>query len=619
MNKRGQIAIFVIIAVVIIAAAIGIFIFRDAIFSTFTTSKFSEVYETYDDCIEQTTLRATEIAGMQGGYIELPEFEPGNEKNPFSSQLDFLGIGVPYWYYVSRSGDVKEQVPSMNLIENQIEDFLESELRHCDFSSFRAEGIVIELDELDVKVNVRDSRIDVDVRSDLVVEKGDLIERKREHDVRVDTDFGEVYKLAKDVYSKEKSEMFLENYAVDVMYNYAPVTGSEISCSPKVWNPREVFDDLKNGLSANVGALKLEGNYYELDDKEDEYFVVDINSNTPTRFLYDESWPTRIEVWPAENSLMVAEPVGLEQGLGILGFCYVPYHFVYDIYFPVLVQIQKGDAIFQFPVSVVVDKSMPRNSLDGNGNEGNDLDEFCNYKNTQVRVSTYDSDIEPLEADINFVCLQERCSIGKTGIQGSFSADFPQCVNGRVVASADGFLSESQYIDTNTETSVELILSKLYEVDLELLVSGRGVDEGGIVIVRFEGERHGTTAAYPEQETISLVSDELYNVSVSVFSGRELRIPASSTRQCVEIPAGGLMGIFGKTNEECFEVEMPATTLENSLSAGGNSLEIFSEGELKSAGKLKINIPSLPTVRDLEQVQQNYELIESNYLEVDLR
>ena len=28
---------------------------------------------------------------------------------------------------------------------------------------------------------------------------------------------------------------------------------------------------------------------------------------------------------------MIAKPVGTEQGMGIMGFCYSPYHFVYDI------------------------------------------------------------------------------------------------------------------------------------------------------------------------------------------------------------------------------------------------------------------------------------------------
>ena len=39
----------------------------------------------------------------------------------------------------------------------------------------------------------------------------------------------------------------------------------------------------------------------------------------------------------------MAEPVGNQEGMGMLGFCYVAYHFVYDLAYPVLVQVYYED------------------------------------------------------------------------------------------------------------------------------------------------------------------------------------------------------------------------------------------------------------------------------------
>lgn len=623
-SRRAQITVFVIIAIVIVAAVVLVFVFRDSIFGSQTGGEFESVYESFDNCVEQSTLRGLQIAGIQSGYVDVPEFEPGSDYAPFSSQLDFLGNPVPYWYYVSSNGVVKEQVPSISVIETQMEEYLELELERCEFNDFRNQGMIIDYSSPSVNVEISDRFTDVSVNMEINVERGDSRERKTNHEVRVDTRFGDLYNTAREIYSKQKQDAFLENYDVDVLYNYAPVTGTEISCSPITWNPQDVVNDLKQGISANVGALKIQGDYYDLQTKRNEYFVVDVESDYTANFIYNENWPTRIEVWPVENNVMVAEPIGLEQGLGILGFCYIPYHFVYDIYHPVLIQLSYDDEIFQFPVSVVIDKSVPREALEGSAIGDTDLSMICSNKNSPTIVNTYDSELNPIEARIDFYCLNERCAIGNTEVSGNnavYSGNFPQCVNGRVVASAEGYVSQSEIISTNENERVDLILDKLYNLDLRILSSGSEVNlnEGELAIVRFESENYNTVVAYPQQRNIS-IAQGIYNVSVQVFSGNDLTIPASVTRECVDIPAKGILGVFGRTNEECFTIDIPAQEISSALTAGGKSVEIISEEtDLRNSNEIVLNVPSLPRPNTLEQLQQNYEIYENNFLEVDFR
>ena len=47
---------------------------------------------------------------------------------PFSSQLNFLGDFIPYWYYVSGNNIQKEQMPSKNDMEEQLEEFIEEKI-----------------------------------------------------------------------------------------------------------------------------------------------------------------------------------------------------------------------------------------------------------------------------------------------------------------------------------------------------------------------------------------------------------------------------------------------------------------------------------------------------------
>jgi len=502
----------------------------------------------------------------------------------------------------------------LSKIESQVEEFLEQEIKLCNFDEFRKQGYIIDYDEPEVHVDIGTSEVQVEVNREIVVEKDNSKSRVTNREIEINSNFGSLYGSAREIYNKEMDDMFLENYGIDVMYNYAPVTGVEISCAPEIWNPQEVIEEIQAGLSANMMMLRTEKN------KNEDYFVVELDSDADVSFMYNSEWPTRIEIWPVENELMVAEPVGLEQGMGIIGFCYVPYHFVYDIYYPILIQVYEKDELFQFPVSVIIAKSSARNALETSEIDQEDsMDEFCNYKNTIVSVYTYDNNLNPVQADIDFVCLNQKCSMGETEVSGGdavLSTAFPQCINGKIVAKAEGYVTTEQYVSTNEPQTVNVLMDKLYDLDLDLIVGGRPFSEG-IAIISFDSDENSFTAVYPDQEEIKLSQGE-YEISVQVFGDSSLTIPSSTSRQCVETPSSGIGGFLGITHEECFDITIPSQTIDNALIAGGKVSEFILESELYGAGEIEIEVNSFPRPTSLEQLQENYNLVEVNRLGVQI-
>ena len=102
-NKKGQVTIFIIIAILIIAGVIAYFFLRTSLIKTSIPENVQPIYTTFLTCLEDDASTGINVLQSQGGYIFLPEFEPGSLYMPFSSQLNFLGVGVPYWYYISRN------------------------------------------------------------------------------------------------------------------------------------------------------------------------------------------------------------------------------------------------------------------------------------------------------------------------------------------------------------------------------------------------------------------------------------------------------------------------------------------------------------------------------------
>ncbi|MEM4271024.1 MAG: hypothetical protein QXO70_02935, partial [Candidatus Pacearchaeota archaeon] len=152
-NKKGQIGIYVIIALIVVGAIIGYFLVSRYVVER-VSPEFRPIYAQYESCIKKETELAINLAESQSGYVEAPEYIPGSEFAPSSNMLNFLGFPVPYWYYISNNGLQKEQVPSKSDIERQISDYVAARINNCNFEKFYGEGFVINMSEPEVKVSI---------------------------------------------------------------------------------------------------------------------------------------------------------------------------------------------------------------------------------------------------------------------------------------------------------------------------------------------------------------------------------------------------------------------------------------------------------------------------------
>jgi|APSaa5957512535_1039671.scaffolds.fasta_scaffold19142_5 hypothetical protein len=609
LNKRGQVTIFIIIGILIVAGVGLFFTFQDSIVGTSVPTTLEPVYNQFLECVKENTLTGINVMESQAGYIYLPEFEKGSEYMPFSSQLDFLGSAVPYWYYVSENGFEKEQVVSISDMETDLERFVEEQINDCDFDSYYEDEFLIDYGVVEAKANIKSEKVEIKLDMGMTIEKADESIFIKDHRVSVNSNLGKLYDSAIEVYEKEQDEFFLEEYAIDTLNLYAPVEGVEFTCSPQTWIVEEVFDELQQAIEDNTLSLKSKGGNYILNNKENEYFVVDVNSDV--KFFNSVNWPYSFEVSPSDEAIMVTEPIGNQQGLGVLGFCYAPYHFVYNVKYPVLVQVQEGEEIFQFPLAVVIQGNKPREGLDVEIFEVEDL-ETCKYQNTLTSVSAYDSNGNSILAEISYECSGAVCRIG----QAPLNENFPQCVNGYVLAEAEGYKSGRHLYSTLEEGSVSIVLDKLHDSVVELKLNNQNYN--GKAVINFVSEEGSKTILYPDQKNVMLSAGN-YEVQVYVYKDSSLILGASTKEQCIETIAPGIRGLLGIKTKECFEIAVPEQIISEVLAGGGKLDYTISENQLKSSEVIEINAQGLATPTNMEELQQNYNLFETKSLEIILR
>ena len=618
-SRRGQVTIFVIVALVLVGLIVLFFAFKGSFSGDKIDVEFAPIYELYEQCISQETSNGVKLLSSQGGRIDVGEFAPGNDFNPFSSQLSFLGLSIPYWYGLSGNNRVVENVPSLNEMGNELENFISGRLNDCDFSSFRSNGFYIELSEPEVSIDIQDAFVFVSVDAPLSVYKGEKSTRRSSHDVSVTSQLGKLYSSAIKIYNSEQESLFLENYALDVLQSYAPVDGVEVQCAPKIWKTPEVVDDVKLALASNIGAIRFSGAFSDSRDKIDNYFTVDTTLDAPVSLIYlPEQFPSKIEVTPATQALMIAEPVGTQEGLGVMGFCYVPYHFVYDVSFPVLVVVGDGLETFQFPVVAVIDNNVVREAQPSEFNQEESTVDVCSFAEGQINVKTYDNSLNPIPANISFSCFDSVCNLGQTKLSGesaSLDAPIPLCVNGKLTASVSGYAPSKISYSSNKESIAELILDKEYSVNIDLKLGGNKVNNL-TAIVHFTGEDdYSVSAVLSENNKVNL-KEGLYDIKVYVYGNSNVVIPATRKTECFTAAKGGIAGIFGGTHEECVDVEIPSVKIDYALRGGGKTTSYLLESEI-SKGKMTIDVSELPKPTSLEQLQYNFEVFDTLGVELE--
>jgi len=231
MKKRGQITVFIITAIIIIAALIlfGIFFLDNKDNEYFESPGvkplYNNVYISILDCYEASILSGLDYLGLQGGYFkDVPigvEFEEG--------------VVVPYYYF---EGEI--EIPSLSDIEKNLEDYSDETLQFCldeinGYENFELNNY--KNLKSDVLINNRD--IEVKTQGNIKIQReGKSINFKlSDHPIEVPSKLKDIHEVAK--FITESHEINSAMYC--------------ISCVSEIAQEKDVYVDFShNGLNTLV-------------------------------------------------------------------------------------------------------------------------------------------------------------------------------------------------------------------------------------------------------------------------------------------------------------------------------------------------------------------------------
>ncbi|MBU4456259.1 MAG: hypothetical protein KKA65_02050 [Nanoarchaeota archaeon] len=199
MNKKGQITLFIILGIILIAVVILGFTLKDKFMKTRSEDDaaliaslppdIAEVRKEIDSCSQFVLEEAILEVGNYGGY-----------NSPLENSLEVEDVFVTYGYLEGRN-----VLPTISVIEEEINEYVETFLPDCaNLESFDFE---ISSKNPNVKVEILDGKVIAEVNYEVtIIKEGNEFKIDNPYYSEVEVKFKEIYDLALDIINKIAQE-----------------------------------------------------------------------------------------------------------------------------------------------------------------------------------------------------------------------------------------------------------------------------------------------------------------------------------------------------------------------------------------------------------------------------
>ena len=593
MEKRGQVTIYVILGIVVLAVLASVFFLKDYVLKsqferesekTKVSNDFLPMYTSYSNCVSEITQDGINVLALQGGYIEIPRYEyVVNPLIPFSNKLDVFGdkkIETAYWFYETGNGIQTEKIPTLNEMQQSLGEYINQNLYSCTSNFTGYEDFnVNNFNNFNTKVQITDSKVFVEVLSDLNFDYKGVNQKFDNLKVTVNSNLGYLYSKAIELYNKEKQENYFEEKTIDylIVYDDIPYSGESLNCNLRVWNKKNVENDFKQILEVNTDAIGR---------VNDKYYKIDLGDNSlGTSFIYRKEWPFFMEIDGGDEILREQSTYGENSPAAnflTALFCLNSYHFIYDIKYPVLIVLSKDDLDFQFAFEVIIDNNQPKENLLGTDTLPEINDRICSYRNTLVGLGAFDYETNlPLnDVDVKFSCVGTSCDAGKTKLDSfgsySFNEYLPSCVNADIKTYKENYHFGKLTLDTNEEVSSYVYMKPYHKLKFNVKIlennAARNPNADESVFVNFINSEDGFNQFLNEDNVDLIFGDYTIRAYVIKESKEPLTIKGDTVENCADIPKFGILGVFGFKDKKCFTNKLDDVKLDQVL-VGGNEFE----------------------------------------------
>ena len=200
ISKRGQITIFIIVGILLLAGALTFLALKSDIITggakeraeqAQEASQLSASVQNYiQSCLENTGKDALIFIGEQGGYYDLPRL----------SDKSFL---LPYYFYNNETSLISKEE-----LEKQLSLYVENELFFCirNFVVFEDQGFEIGQKEVKATTKVAKNKVFFNVNFPVEIKKGETAKSVEKFSVEVPSRLGIIYDVVGELLEEQRED-----------------------------------------------------------------------------------------------------------------------------------------------------------------------------------------------------------------------------------------------------------------------------------------------------------------------------------------------------------------------------------------------------------------------------
>ena len=188
MSKRGQVTIWVIIAIAIVAVVVIVFTVQRGLPEFITGVEFSPI-TFLTSCIEDDLSETISLLSDQGGYLEPEGFILYND-----NKVKYLCYTAQYYFLCS----IQQPLIKENF-QSQLDSFVRPRANACARSlvqEYERRGFDVSAGDIDTNISIDPSVINIKVIAPMTVSKGDSVQSFREFDVDRNSELYELLYIA---------------------------------------------------------------------------------------------------------------------------------------------------------------------------------------------------------------------------------------------------------------------------------------------------------------------------------------------------------------------------------------------------------------------------------------
>ena len=248
IDKKGQLTVWVIVALVIVAVIILFFLLQRNFIKPGIETVKEDPRSFISQCVKKNANEAVDIMLHHGGFIM-----------PLHSKL-YSNINISYLCYNSGNYNpcINEHPMLLNEMKEEITKYIGPRVEQC-FEDYRNEmgkrNIRVSFNAMNLNIELGKGRIYVDIKRDINVEDKGEQKRFNEFNIELISPLYDLAKIAIEITSQETKYCYFEYVGYMILYPRFKISKFQMSDSTKIYTIKDKNSDKEMNIAIRSCAI----------------------------------------------------------------------------------------------------------------------------------------------------------------------------------------------------------------------------------------------------------------------------------------------------------------------------------------------------------------------------